>query len=228
MRFLTTLLGVFALSSAASGDVLWNNFQGPDGFDGVDSLSSERRTEVTESWTVDDAIFPAAQFPLGVEITGIRWIGVRTPGTSLFPLADFAILDSSLNQIAGAGDDDVSYTVEATLPSTDFPGLEVYRGFVSVPNVPLAPGRYYFGARLVGNFFGRNFIATTGNGAIQGVTQGYFQSVFFGFPNFVPAAQAFKAGETDFAYQIEGVPIVPEPATLLLVAGGALAALRRR
>lgn len=229
MRACIAFVGLLAFAFPARADLLWNNFQGPNGFDGQDSLSSERTTEVLESWTVDDATFSAAQYPLGVVITGIRWIGVRTPGGT-FPQADFAILDSGFNKInvPANGDQDLPYTVEAILPNTDFPNWEVYRGFVTVPNVELAPGQYYFGTRLEGNFIGRNFVATTGNGVTLGIGQGQFQSLFFGYPNFVPASQAFKGGVTDFAYQIEGFAIVPEPMSLILLAGGALAVLRRR
>ncbi len=230
MKKLLGAIAVLSLATTAFGDILWNNYQGQDGFDGVDSLSSERNTNVTESWTVDDAVFSAQQFPLGVEVNTIRWIGVRTPGQNLFPLADLIITDASFNKIPipNGLDQNQPYVVERIIPSTAFPNLEVYEARVAVPNIVLAPGRYYFGARLVGTFFGRNFIATTGNGVIQGQTEGYFQSDFFGFTSFTPASQTFKAGVTDFAYQIEGRPLVPEPTTLVMALGGLLFALRRR
>lgn len=210
--------------------LLWDNFiTPPDGYDGITARSSERQTIVTESWTADDAIFSEQQFPLGVRIEEIRWIGVRDPSQS-YPVADAIILDDQFNTI---GDPmlDLVYSVEVLGPS-GFPiAPEAYRGTIDLLaqgfEIELQPGRYYFATRVADAFLGRNFVASTGEGQLNGVTFGAFQSEFFGFPEWTLVENIPTAIVTEFAYQIWGT-VVPEPASLILLAVGGLFSLRRR
>lgn len=204
------------LGAAAFADVLWNNMQGVNGYDGVAGLSSERNTLVSDSWAADDVIAGQAW-----QVTGIRWIGLRDDSRT-YLRADYLVLDASLSVIADVRD--VAYTAT---PKGRALGMEAYEGLIDVPNLALAPGRYYFATRLVDGALGRNFIATTGSGAMNGMTHSLFRSPFFGLNNWVSSSLVLDSGASELAYRIEGVG-VPEPASAGLLLAGALALLRRR
>ncbi|MFH1592142.1 MAG: S8 family serine peptidase, partial [Candidatus Woesearchaeota archaeon] len=177
--------------------LLWDNYQGEEGYDHESMLSSERRTFVTWSWTADDAVFDEC-----VDVQKIKWIGMRQPHQDVeYNTAEVVILDSNFNTIVEFLD--VDYTAE--IIGTDF-DMETYEGTLSVPDITLEPGHYYFGVRLVGNYRGRNHAATTGNGEIQGQTQGVTQSGFFGYPEWTFVEEVMESETpTDFAYRIYGV-----------------------
>lgn len=218
------LLGSFTAAQADGALLLWDNYQGPVGYDHISARSSERNTIVTDSWTADDAIFSAQDYPFGVSIQEIKWIGMRDPFAN-YMSADFIILDDGFNVISEVAD--LPYTVNVL--GSDF-GLQTYEGSIAVPDVVLTPGRYYFAARLSNGFLGQNFVATTGQGNIQGVTVGAFQSYWFGYPGqpgWVLVSEIPSATVSDFAYRIYGVP-VPEPASLATLLIGGLALLRKR
>ena len=218
---LSVALGLLA-SPLAQADLLWNNYHTqPDGYDHISALSSERNTIVPDSWTADDAAFGTP-----VQIQEIRWIAMRDPSLN-YPAADVLIMDENFNTVWQASDSAFTILRDDIFP--DFPGLRTYEAAVSVPDVPLTAGRYFVATRLVGeNGLGRNYVATTGEGSNfggPGQTMGVFQGAVFGFPNWTPVDQLPLIVATDFAYQVYGVP---EPATLVLIALGGLALLRRR
>ena len=108
--------------------------------------------------------------------------------------------------------------------------LEVYEGTLQVDPIVLQPGQYFIGARLVGENLGRNFAATsyTDGGNPEGESQAYFKGVPFGADDWTPVEDILSSGlPSDFAYRISGTNI-PEPASLLLLALGTVAALLRR
>jgi len=204
------------LAGRAGADLLWNNMLGEDGFDGIAGLSAERNTEVPESWTADDAI--AA---VDWRMTGYRWIGLRDPRYS-YPRAELLVLDDRLAPVAEFAE--LRYSAEVLGTALE---LQAYEGYLEIPAMDLAAGRYYFAVRLVGSHVGRNFMASTGEGVMLGESHGVFRSAFFGFPNWVPSARALLTGGADFAFQIEGVAL-PEPAAFSgLLVGGLLFARRR-
>lgn len=207
-----------AVAWAAQADLLVDNYLSEDDYDHRTALSSERNTIISESWTVDDGTFEVK-----VVIEKMRWIGARE-GDEDYPKADFIILDGDFNIVKEIKD--VEYGL--TERGEDFDGLLVYEGEITVPDFELEPGHYFFGARLVGaNGLGRNFLATTGDGELQG-SMGYFRSIPLGFPNWTPVDKVLGIGASDFAFQIEG-RVVPEPTSLALVGLGALmVGFRRR
>lgn len=207
-----------AVAWAAQADLLVDNYLSEDDYDHRTALSAERNTIISDSWTVDDGAFEAS-----VVVQKIRWIGAREAGEE-YPKADFILLDDDFNIVQEIMD--VEYTL--TERGEDFGGLLVYEGEITLEGIELAPGHYYFGARLVGtDGLGRNFLTTTGDGQLQG-SMGYFRSIPLGFPDWTSVDEVLSIGASDFAFQIEG-EVVPEPTSLALVGFGALMmGLRRR
>lgn len=206
------------MAPVAYADVIWDNYQGPDGYDHVTGLSNERATLISDSWLVDDAVFES---PVIVE--QIQWIGLRD-NPQRFTGADYIIMDADFNVLAEMSD--VAFT--AQFLTNEF-GMQVYEGTVEVTPLQLEPGQYYMGARLVDGDLGRNFILTSGTGAanVLGQTQAYFKSVPFGADVWTPVEDVLESHEpSDFAYRISG-QIIPEPASLMLLLGGAALMLRR-
>lgn len=214
---LATIAALGGWNSVARADLLWDNYlTAPDGHDHFTGLGSERRTQVGDAWTADDAVFGTA-----VRISEVRWIGVRD-ATFPYATADVLVLDSARNIAFSAND--VIYN--SSIRGTDF-GMQTYEGTITLPDVTLPAGQFYFATRLVGNSLGRNFAASTGNTVRNGLSYGIFRSEFFGFPDWVSSGDALDTGPTDFAFQLYGVSI-PEPATLLLFALPFARLIRRR
>lgn len=235
----TALLAVLAAATArADMDLMWDNYLYPgDGYDHVFALSSERNTFVTDSWTGDDAVFEEAVF-----IQQIKWIGMLVD----HPDADYWSVDvviypadpdpdpypiDPVNYPAVAEWNELAYQLD---PITEEFGLQVYEGTVDLPeDVLLAPGHYYYAVRVVGNNRGQNYVASTSTagGETAGMTMGVFQSDFFFYPphsgEWVYVEDATDpVRQSDFAYQLYGY--VPEPASLVLLALGALMIRVRR
>ncbi len=218
-RWPFALAALLLTAPVATADVIWDNYQGPDGYDHVTALSSERATLISESWLVDDAVF---ETPVIVE--QIQWLGLRD-NPQRFTGADYIIMDANFDVIAQMSD--VAFT--AQFMTNEF-GLQVYEGTVEITPVQLEPGQYYMGARLVDGNLGRNFVLTSGTGAVNvlGETQAYFKSVPFGADDWTAVEEVLDHHmPSDFAYRISG-QIIPEPASLMLLLGGAALMLRRQ
>lgn len=226
-RYLPVLAAGWLASAAVAGPIslLWDNYlSDAPGHDARNALSSERRTLVQDSFVVDDAIFSQP-----VRVDEIRWIAYRQVGAMIqYNTADLIVLDENFNSVLSLTD--AAYT--ATPLGTQL-GLELYEGRADLSSFAgsreLAAGRYFVGSRLVGNFLGRNFAATTGDGAMNGLSFGYTRSPSFASNNWTSVTGIIGIGSTEFAYQVYGA-IVPEPASLalLLVGGAALMRARRR
>ncbi|MBU0638929.1 MAG: hypothetical protein KKB50_08705 [Planctomycetes bacterium] len=227
------VLAALSLATAAQADLLWDNYQYGDdqyGHDHLTAASSERLTQITDSWAADDAIFDAQEFPLGVRVQQVRWIGMRDPNYS-YPAADYIVLSRDAQGVFHevASGQVVIYDMVEVMGQIDFPGLETYEASVELPDIELDPGQYYFGVRLVGSGsgLGRNYVATTGAGEFLGLTSGAVQSNYFGIPNWTLNSDYQHATDSDYAYQIHGVAI-PEPVTMIMLLAGAPLLLRRR
>ena len=224
MKRLLTGTVVALLSTAAQADLIWNNYlttPGP-GHDGVSGLSSERNTLVQKSWVVDDAIFDNP-----VQVDEVRWLAVRETGGAIqYNGADVLIMDESFNPVLQVND-----APFATTSLGPVFGLELYEGRVDIAavlaNRDLPAGRYFVGARLVGNFLGQNFVATTGNGVMNGMTFGFFQSESFAQDQWEQVMNDPQIGAHEYAYQVYGT-IIPEPVSLTLLGLGGVLLLGRR
>jgi hypothetical protein len=216
-KSLIALSASLLIAPAATADVIWDNYQGQDGYDHVTALSSERATLISDTWLVDDVVFESP-----VILEQIQWLGLRDQQS--FSGADYIVMDGDFNVIAEVHD----LAFGSQFLTNEF-GLQVYEGTVETTPLQLEPGQYYMGARLVDGFLGRNFVLTSGTGAqnVLGQTQAYFKGVPFGADDWTPVEDILDSHvPSDFAYRISG-QIVPEPASLLLLLGGA-AMLRRR
>lgn len=210
------------LCPLVSADLLWDNYapNTPFGWDGVTGLSSERDTLISDTWVIDDAVFEQT-----VMVQEIQWLGFRDDE----PLvgADYIIMDNEFQVIAEVHD--APFTANDL--GEQLGRFELYEGSVALAeSVELGPGQYFIGTRLVGESLGRNFAATSATGArnIFGESQAYFKGVPFGFDQWTPVNEVLTSGEpSDFAFRVNGT-IVPEPASLMLLAFGAAATLRRR
>ncbi len=231
--------------SAASADLIWDNYLSTspvnptEWYDGVYALSSERTTLVTNSWTGDDAIFDSS-----LTLTGLSWYGLleKRDGTD-YSSADVVVYLRNPDQaghpitpgdLPVAAFTDLSFS-RRDIVDTSFDGggkqYQVYEGTVNLPEgVDLTAGHYYYSVRVTDGGLGRAYVLTTGNGQTNpnpNDTIGVFQSSFLYYPdrpNWVYDDQA-STHASDYAYRLYGY--VPEPASLLLIALGALACRRR-
>lgn len=114
-------------------------------------------------------------------------------------------------------------------------GYLEYRAEITGLSIFLAPGTYWLGFGPVSNAFGGIYASTTsGANGSNAVTDdvSFFNSSSFG-ASFADAG-TFVTGNADFAYGVDGVDggqeVVPEPATMTLLATGlaGMAAARRR
>ncbi len=97
-------------------------------------------------------------------------------------------------------------------------------------NFDLSAGTYYMTITPDLQAAGRGFIATTSGANASGSPIGngnsWFNSAFFG-ANYSPASDQLGINPVDFSYGVTGSP-VPEPASMLVLGLGAIAAIRRR
>jgi hypothetical protein len=220
-------------------------------YDGVAAQSSERRTIVSESWAGDDIVVP-----VGIEykIQRLSWIGVLLTGPgAVWETVDVIILPR--NPVEERGRPIAPGTMPVAeftnIPMDEFAqrtgesggetlwGLPVYEGSVTVPEVTLPAGHYYFAVRVVGNNRGQHFMLTTGGGVDFGAGEmGVMQSSFFFQPEWIDIVDYLKIPDpddpskripyaTDFAYRVYG-EVVPEPASIALLMLGAVVLRLRR
>lgn len=218
------VLAAGVMAQAGPIETLWDNYWSPaPGYDRLGYFSSEISASVPDSFAGDDAIFAEP-----VRIQEIKWLGMRNT-TYTYGSAEVVILDTSFNTLHSLTGLSFSST---TITDGAFPwGYTPYEGTVAIPNIELAPGRYYFAVRLVSGTpqaptGGRNFVLTTGSGTIHGGTMGVIRVPAFGAPNWTLIGNYFGSRPTEYAYRIRG-EIIPEPAGLVLLALGGLLARRR-
>lgn len=194
MILLQRLLTVSAISLlwnplAAAQSILWDNGD----FEQRAATSSERNTEVDDSWVVDDAIFDA-----DVTITGYRWFSVlRDDWGGTRPVGvDFIVLTDDFETVVELRD--LPYKIEFV---GEFRGSPYFRMEVHGLDVTLPPGRYYLGGRPVGEGFYQAF--TGMNSTILGQTEAYFRSAFFGFPEWT-SIDSVVGTRYDIAFTVFG------------------------
>lgn len=191
---LESLLMLASLSSPLYGEIVWDN-RGERLFGGSAS-SSERDTRVAESWTADDFSLDAGAF-IDV-LNALLWV---RPVEAEVKSADYMILDEDFNNVIGA---------QAVKPELEriwcceFGGGGVFQVTLQV-NIELPPGRYYCAVRLVGTGPGCNcqFFKAGRDGGVLGETEGYFQSEYFGYPEWTPVSELFGYPD-DFSFWLEG------------------------
>lgn len=198
------LLLVLNASSWAGGiTTLLDNFlTPPDGHDGISGRSSERNSLVPDAWTCDDL-----DIDTSIVIQRVDWIGYRDAGIT-YESAEVIVLREEIDDRGGLVLTEVAL-VQGLIPQFDdsLPpafDLTTYRGTVSGLAIGLPAGHYYVGVRLVDNFLGRNFLATTGAGTFGagGRTMGIFRSPSLGSPDWVMVGELMTP--TDFAIQLVG------------------------
>lgn len=215
-------MGVLAGASYATAGISGSVFFGGDPSK-IDALASERNSSVGgTSTTYDDFRLNAPT--IVNRVYGVFYSDMERP-------VGFDVEFRS-NMSNGNGGALIAEFRNATgtwerLAQYDAFGVQAYRAVVDISGVNLdAAGVYYMGIRVVGNGTGRAWIAgTRGSGAMGGpINNGnsFFNSDRFG-ANWESAGR--NATDDDFAYGV-----VPEPASMLALAGalGALAARRRR
>ncbi len=201
-------LAATATASQAQPDLLWDNGDW-DSWDHGKGISSERNTQVPESWIVDDFILTEP-----VSLRELEWLAVRPIGFD--PVAaDFILLTSEFDTIVEYFD--LDFTSE--FKGIEF-GHEIHQLTIRNLDIEMAPGRYYTGARFVGDGTGRSWAA--GQFTIFGDTVAYIRSDFLGYPDWEPAP-----GVIDAVFKVYG-DIIPTPPTLFALTLPALLGLRRR
>lgn len=203
------LTGMWVSISSAASDLLWDNGE----WDGAKAISSERNTQVTESWLVDDFVIQSEVMIRDLEWLALRSVDARPTGV------DLIVLDAGFAPIVERFD----LAFDDQFEGMGF-GHEVHRLTLSNLDLPLQAGRYYIGARYVGDGAGRAFAAGQFN--LHGATEAYFRSDYFGYPDWVPT---YELGITpsDAVFKVYG-DIIPAPPALAVVLPGFLVFRRRR
>ena len=230
---LVAAVAVVGMSLPTSAQAqLWYNGD----FNGVNALSSERNTTVSQSMVYDNFV-----------VTGAGWTINSVFGNFLANFA-WSTADYELRTGVSVGNGGTVVSSGTGLAATQVAtgnsgfGLTEYTATISGLSIFLNPGTYWLGLSVVGtgnNGSDRAFVATTSgtggsNANIDGVA--YFNSTFFG-TNFGPTSNEGVVG--DLSLGVDGAgsgqstggdDVVPEPATMTLLATGlaGMAAARRR
>lgn len=222
MRVAAVVAIATAIPSSAQAQ-LWYNGD----FDGVNGLSSERNSLVSQSMVYDNFV-----------VTGAGWTITSVFGNFQssynFTTADYEIRSGvSVGNggsllFSGAG-----MAASQVATGGELNGILEYTATISGLSIFLAPGTYWFGMSPVGSGSGRAFASTTGGTDASTAGNSFFNSTFFS-SNFVDASVELGT-LSDFAYGVDGrvgggQDVVPEPATMTLLATGlaGMAAARRR
>jgi hypothetical protein len=157
-------------------------------YDGENGLAAERWPSLgLEAWEMVNC-----EFDQQMEIQGFNWVTVDDTGGVWQGVDDFAVWNAS-DVENGCADDSNTVCSGRDIPNTRVDtgdvlfGRPVFIYSMKIDPCILEPGKYYFGARIVGEN-GQSFILTI---PCDGRKQGFFQSVFFGFPCAVPNDQIF-------------------------------------
>lgn len=213
---------------------LWYNGD----FNGVNALSSERNTTVSQSMVYDNFV-----------VTGAGWTINSVFGNFLANFA-WSTADYEIRTGVSVGNGGTVISSGTGLAATQVAtgnsgfGLTEYTATISGLSIFLNPGTYWFGMSVVGtgnSVTDRAFVATTSGTAGSNVTIdgiSFFNSTFFG-SNFEGTLAQMQYVPSDFSYGVDGAgsgqstggdDVVPEPATMTLLATGlaGMAAARRR
>jgi len=210
---------IFALAAAGLASAANAQFYGGD-FNGVNGLSSEKNTTVSEAMVYDNfnwgggpvaTVFGNFLQSIGGQVAGGEWeirSGVSQGNGGVVVLSGNSVTGWAFKGPGGFGFEEWTLTLDGG-------------------NQNLNAGSYWVGVRPIGFGAGRAFVSTTsGAGGIGGPLNdgnSFFDSTFFGFvfekvENVLGAPADFSLGIT-----------TPAPGALsLLGLGGLLAARRRR
>lgn len=218
-RFALVLLAVAAAPLYADS-TLWYNGDG----DGLNGLSNEVNTTVSQSYVFDDFIVGAG--------------GETLTGAFSNNLMDFTATTADVEILSGVSSGNGGTTVYSafgvaatqTATGNNFFGYNEYTIDVSLPSVVLSPGTYWLAVAPDGVGTGRSFLSTTSGANCIGVPCGnndnsFFDSSFFA-ANFLPASTELGTSPVDFSMGVTGnsAPPVPEPSSFLLLGSGLVAA----
>jgi len=177
------------ITSVMAQQLLWDNGE----WDQNSATASSRNTAVPEVWLVDDAIFDQP-----VVITEFHWTMVLERGFE--PVAvDFILLSESFEPIVELTD--LSFSSKFVMQWGD--KWDVFDTVLDGLEIQLPPGRYYLGARPVGQGEYFAFVAT--NYTILGNSESYLRSDYLGYPDWTPISW-ITGSERDIAFTLFGTP----------------------
>ncbi len=220
-------VALVAPAARAAEAPLWDNYPG-NSYDKRVFASAERSTSAVDnrpenaSWVVDDFV-PGYAF----RVDAIEWIGLRDARYN-YPKADWAAFtrqedifgQSTFTAVAGQLDVSSGLAIRDIGREGDY---TLYRGTLTLASpLNLPAGEYWFGIRLVGTGFGRNFMVASQT--VRNHPKGAFLHNPGAGINWKESSFLFGR-PVDFAFRLYGVP---EPASLTLLVLGALAMTRRR
>lgn len=189
---------------------------------GVNGLSSERNTSVGDSIVLDDFNHNGQTID---HVYGRFLSDIAKPVSFDYEIRSGVSNGNGGTFVTGGSGVSGTWTPE---PQYSFFGFMGYLADIPT-SINLAPGTYWLGIRVVGNGSGRAFLQTTSGaqslGGPIGNSNSFFNSSFFG-ANYDDASN-YVGSPADFSL---GVGVVPEPASLLALAGAlaSLAARRRK